>query len=146
MSDTVLPSGLPAPAPTDGLDAPYWEAVSRGELVAQRCNACRRWQWGPEWLCHRCHSFDLGWQPLPLQARIYSWERVWHPIHPALKDATPYVVLLVEFPNADAIRMIGNLAGDPTREIVIGAPVEAVFEDHPEGDPPYALVQWMLSE
>ena len=145
MPPFVLPEGLPVPAP-DGLDAPYWEASRRGELVAQRCSACRRFQWGPEWICHRCHSFDLGWEALPLRARIYSWERVWHPVHPALADATPYVVLLVEFAEADGIRMVGNLAGDPESEVRIGAEVEAVFEDHPDADPAHTLVHWRLLE
>jgi hypothetical protein len=27
----------------------------------------------------------------------------------------------------------------------IGAPVEAVFEDHPDGKPPYTLVQWRVA-
>jgi hypothetical protein len=136
---TVLPEGLPAPAPLpDGLDRPYWEATKRHELVAQRCNACGRFQWGPEWICHRCHSFALGWARVPGAARIFSWERAWHPVHPALKDAVPYVVLLVEFPEADGIRMIGNLAGDPRAPVAIGARVLPVFEDHGS----YTLVQW----
>jgi uncharacterized OB-fold protein len=62
-------------------------------------------------------------------------------VHPALKDGVPYVVLLVEFPDADGIRMIGNLAGDPRAEVRIGAAVEPVFEDHGS----YTLVQWRSS-
>ena len=136
---TVLPEGLPAPAPLpDGLDRPYWDAAKRHELVAQRCNACGRFQWGPEWICHRCHSFDLGYARVRGPARIFSWERAWHPVHPALKEAVPYVVLLVGFPEADGIRMIGNLAGDPRAPVAIGARVEPVFEDHGA----YTLVQW----
>lgn len=139
---TVLPTGLPAPAPlADGLDRPYWDATRRHELVAQRCDACGVYQWGPEWICHRCHAFELGFAPVPGPARIFSWERVWHPVHPALKAGVPYVVLLVEFPEADGIRMIGNLAGDPRADVVIGAEVSPVFEDHGS----YTLVQWRTS-
>jgi hypothetical protein len=139
---TVLPIGLPAPAPqADGLDRPYWEATKRHELLAQRCNACGRFQWGPEWICHHCHAFEVGWAPVPGPARIFSWERVWHPVHPALKPAVPYVVLLVEFPKANGIRMIGNLAGDPRVDIAIGTTVVPVFEDRDS----YTLVQWRIS-
>jgi uncharacterized OB-fold protein len=63
-------------------------------------------------------------------------------VHPALGDACPYVVLLVEFSEADGIRMIGNLVGDPEAPIVIGAAVEPVFEDHDDAEPPFTLVQW----
>ena len=140
---TYLPPGLPAPGPgPDGLEAPYWEATRRHELVVQRCNACATFQWGPEWCCHHCLSFDIGWVQVPGQGRIYSWERVWHPVHPALREATPYLVVLVELPGAGNVRMVGNLLGDPLQEVPIGAEVEAVFEDHNDAQPPYTLVQW----
>lgn len=139
---TYLPAGIPAPAPSpDGLDTEYWTAAARHELVVQRCGICTRYQWGPEWICHRCRSFDLGWAVVEPRGRIYSWERVWHPVHPALAEACPYVVVLVELPHADGVRMVGNLLGDPHAPVVIGAEVEAVFEDH-DGDRPYTLVQW----
>jgi uncharacterized OB-fold protein len=145
---TYLPEGLPAPAPyPDGLAAEFWEATKRHELLVQRCNACRGWQWGPEYVCYHCHSFDLGYERVSGRGRIYSWERSWYPVHPALKDATPYVVVLVELPDADNVRMVGNLLGDPMQSVPIGAEVEAVFEDHGEGgDDAYTLVQWRLVE
>ncbi|MBL6599076.1 MAG: OB-fold domain-containing protein [Alphaproteobacteria bacterium] len=138
-----LPKGLPAPTPeSDGLSAPYWDGTRRGELMVQRCRDCKTWIWGPEWICHQCHSFDLDWTAVEGKGRIYSWERVWHPVHPALKDHGPYIVVLVELPGADNIRMIGNLLGDPMQDVPIGAEVEAIFEPHDEADPPYTLVQW----
>ncbi len=76
------------------------------------------------------------------QGRIYSWERVWNPAHPALKDALPYLVVLVELSDGDGIRMVGNLLGDPKQEVRIGAEVEAVFEDHPEHQ--FTLIQWAM--
>jgi uncharacterized OB-fold protein len=145
-TQTVLPSGIPGPVPSpDGLDGPYWEATRRHELVAQRCRDCRGWQWYAEWICHRCHSFDLDFEPVPRPAVLFSWERAWHPVHPALREACPYVVVLVEFPEADGIRMLGNLVGDPHQPIEIGAHAEPVFEDHEEGALPFTLVQWRLA-
>ena len=143
MSATYLPAGLPSPGPSpDGLDTAYWEATAEHRLVVQRCGGCGRHQWGPEWICHRCRSFDLGWVDVEPRGLIYSWERVWHPVHPAVVEACPYLVVLVELPQADGVRMVGNLLGDPTAEVTIGAPVEAVFEDHADADPPFTLVQW----
>jgi uncharacterized protein len=140
---THLPAGLPAPVPeSDGLSKPYWDGTRRGALMVQRCRNCQTWVWGPEWICHHCHSFDLDWREVDGKGRIYSWERVWHPVHPALKDHGPYIVVLVELPGVDNIRMIGNLLGDPAQEVPIGAEVDAVFEPHDEADTPYTLVQW----
>ena len=143
MSDlaTYLPAGLPIPVPeNDGLDKPYWDAARRSELLVQRCKACGTFQWGPEWVCWRCGSDDIGWEDVAPTGVIYSWERVWHPVHPALVASVPYVVVLVELPHADNIRMIGNLLGDRRQEVPIGAAVHADFEDH-DG---YTLVQWAL--
>jgi uncharacterized OB-fold protein len=126
----------------DGLDTEFWDAVKRHELVVQRCNACQTFQWGPEWVCYNCHSFDLGWARVSGRGRIYSWERPWHPVHPALVGNGPYLVVLVELPDADNVRMVGNLLGDPMQDVVIGSEVQAVFEDHPEKN--VTLVQWEL--
>lgn len=141
----VLPSGLPLPLPmADMLDAPFWEATRRHELVVQRCSACGTWQWGPEWICYVCHELNPAFVPTDAVGVIYSWQRVWHPVHPALRDHVPYIVLLVELPQAGGVRMLGNLVGDPTIDPRIGAPVIAVFEDHDDVDPPCTLVQWRI--
>ena len=85
-SPYYLPEGLPIPVPeTDDLSAPYWEGAKSEKLMVQRCNDCGSWPWGPEWICHRCLSFDMGWEEIEPVGRIYSWERSHHPVHVALK-------------------------------------------------------------
>lgn len=139
----ALPERLTPVPDASGLDAPYWEAVRDGRLVVQRCTRCEAWQWAPEWVCHECHSFDVGWDEVPRDGAdyrgvVYSWERVWHPTDRGLSDAVPYVAVLVALPSAGGLRMIGNLVGDQQAPVVIGTPVRAVFEQHDS----YALVQW----
>ncbi len=142
-SSSYLPPGLPAPAP-DALTAPFWQGLREGRLLVQRCSACGTWQLGPEYLCHRCHAFDPGWQAVAPRGRIYSWERVWHPSHPALKAHGPYLVVLVELPQAGGVRLLGNLLGDPLQTVALGAEVQGVFEAHEQATPPYTLLQWTL--
>jgi len=142
---SYLPAGMPAPVPAaDGLDAPYWEGTRLGELRVQRCGGCGTWQWGPEWICHRCQSFDMQWQTIDGNGLIFSWERPWHPVHPALRGHGPYTAVLVELPGADNIRMLGNLLGPADQAVEIGAEVDAVFEPHDDAALPYTLVQWRL--
>jgi len=146
VSDTYLPEGLPTPKPdADGLGTEYWEGLELNELRVQKCNNCFSFQWGPEWVCHKCHEFDMGWEKVSGKGYIYSWERVWHPVHPALQSATPYIIVLVELPDADNIRMVGNLIGDPLQEITIGSEVKTVFERHGHESESYTLVQWKLT-
>jgi len=142
---SYMPPGLPVPVPEpDGLSAPYWQGLQENRLRVQRCTRCKGWQFGPEWLCHRCHAFDIAWIEVAARGRIYSWERVWHPSHPVLKDRVPYLVVLVELPHAGGVRMVGNLLGNPLQHVQIGAEVEGVFEHHPDGHPPYSLLHWRV--
>jgi uncharacterized OB-fold protein len=137
-----LPEGLPAPrAQRTGLDNEFWAATKRHELVVQRCNSCKAFQWGPEFICHECRSFDMGWQKVSGRGRLYSWVRCWNPVHPALKEACPYIVAVIELPDAGNVRMVGNLLGDPQQNPPFDVAVEAVFEDHPEA----TLVQWKVT-
>src|SRR6266849_2693924 len=100
-NEYCLPEGLPMPAPSHtGLDNAFWEAARRHELVVQRCNRCATFQFGPEWICHKCHTLDLGWHRVSGRGKVYSWERVWHPAHPARKSACPYWVVVVELADA----------------------------------------------
>jgi uncharacterized OB-fold protein len=147
MSDSYLPFGLPIPVPErNGLSAPYWEGLRHGVLKVQRNPATGVYQWPPQWIAYDTQTFDLEWVEVEPRGLVYSWTRVWHPVHPALKDACPYIVVVVELPHAGAVRMLGNLLGEPDQDVVIGAAVEAVFEHHPESQPPYSLAQWRLAE
>lgn len=143
LSASYLPPGLPIPVPeSDGVSAPYWSGLREGVLRVQRCSQCRTWQFGPEWICHACLKFDPAWVDVEPVGCIYSWERVWHPVHPVLKEHGPYVAVVVELPHAGRVRMVGNLLGDPMQEVRIGSEVQGVFEHHPEALPPYSLLQW----
>lgn len=144
MSASYLNPGLAQPKATP-LDAPYWEGLTQNVLRVQQCDSCQGWQWGPEWICHHCLSDQVGFVEVAPEGVIYSYERVWHPVHPALKEQGPYIVVLVELPQAGGVRMVGNLLGDPQQEVPIGAAVTGVFEHHADADPAFSLLQWQLS-
>jgi uncharacterized OB-fold protein len=143
MSEYYLPPGLPAPmAEPGGLFAPYWQGTRNETLTVQRNPATGVFQWPPQWIAHDTQTFELEWVEVETRGVIYSWTRVWHPVHPALQNAGPYVIVIVELAHAGGIRMLGNLVGDPHQEVEIGAKVEAVFEHHNDATPPFTLVQW----
>lgn len=142
-TQTYLPDGLPIPVPEpDGLSKPFWEGLKEGRLRLQKCNACGKFQWGPEWICHQCHSFDVGWEEVDPVGKIYSWTRVWHPTHSSLNHRGPYIVVVVELPGAGGVRMVGNLLGDAQQPVKLGASVRGVFEYHNAVEPNFALLQW----
>lgn len=135
----ILPDGaLPVVADPEGRDTAFWQGTRRDELWIQRCQQCGGFQWLPEWLCHRCHSFDLGFDRVEPTGTVYSWERVWHPSAPELAPACPFVIVVVELDSAPGVRLVGNLIGPGDQPVVIGTPVHASFEHHDD----YTLVQW----
>lgn len=143
MSDYYLDVGLAAPAATP-LDEPYWSGLRENICRVQRCTDCGGWQWGPEWICHHCLGDEVEFVEVEPRGVIYSYERVWHPVHPALKDNGPYIVVLVELPHAPGVRMVGNLLGDPHQKVQIGAAVEGVFEHHDDVEQAYTLLHWQV--
>ena len=143
MSDYYLHPGLAQPVAT-GLDEPYWQGLTEGLLRLQQCNDCSGWQWGPEWICHHCLSDNVGFAEVDPQGVIYSYERVWHPVHPALAEQGPYIVVLVELPHAGNVRMVGNLLGDPEQDVPIGAAVVGQFEHHTDAEPVFSLLHWKI--
>jgi uncharacterized OB-fold protein len=143
----LLPERVRPVAQSDGLDEPFWSGLQTETLILQRCPTCVSYQWGPEYVCYGCGTDQLGWAEVPragdgsYRGIVYSWERVWHPVDPLLVDAVPYVVVLVELPDADQVRLVGNLADPPDGPVPIGAEVSAVFEHHES----YTLLHWRLA-
>jgi uncharacterized protein len=122
----------------EGLSGEFWKGAREGKICIQRCKECHRFQWGPEWICHYCHSASLGYEEVGQTGTIYSWERVWHASQPWLRSACPYVVVIVELDDPRGIRLAGNLLGDPLDDVVIGSTVTAEFEHNAE----LSLIQW----
>jgi uncharacterized OB-fold protein len=147
MSNYYLPSGLPIPVPEhDGLSKPYWDGLRRETIMVQRNPHTGVYQFPPQWICHDTQSFDVEWVAVEPKGVIHSWTRAGHPVHPALRDACPYIVVVVELPHAGGVRMLGNLLGDPRQTVRIGTLVEAVFEHHNDSDPQFTLLQWRVAD
>jgi uncharacterized OB-fold protein len=128
--------GIPLPLTDDPLDAPFWAATQRGELVVQRCASCGKRRFPPRPMCPQCQSFEHAWQPMSGEGRIWSFAVPHPPLLPAFANVAPYNVIVVELADDPSIRMVGNLvksAGGEINEIDpatirIGAPVRVVFQ------------------
>lgn len=138
-ADRPYLEGAPPPHTQDWDTREWWEYVKRHELVVQRCSDCGAFRHTPVPVCWKCRSFTYGWMPVSGRGVVYSWTIARHPAHPSVKDKVPYNIAIVELPDADHIRMVGNLVDVPEDEIEIGMPVEVTFEDISDG---VTLPQW----
>lgn len=135
-----------APA-TDRDSAPWWEALTRHELVVQRCAGCAVLRWPPRELCGRCGNARWTWARPAATGTVASWNVTWRT---PIRDAqTPYVVVLTRLGDQDDILIPGGFAGPPSGEgLAVGAPVVAVFRDIEVGaeDAPLTLLDWRLAD
>jgi hypothetical protein len=142
--------GIPLPSTDDPLDAPYWEAARRGELVVQACRACGQRRFPPRPMCPACQSFDHEWQRMSGTGRLWSFVVPHPPLLPAFTKIAPYNVIVVELADDPSIRMVGNLVKSAAGEInevdstmlTIGAAVRVVFQ--PVADD-VVLARWVVA-
>lgn len=127
----------------DGLDAPHWDGLRDGQLVLQRCSACRTWVWSPRPICPSCHCFEMRWEPVDPVGTVFSWTRTWQPFTKEATGHLPYVVVLVELPGAGGRRVLGVLADADGVTPRIGDTVRGEIEQPPDGRH-WPLVRWHL--
>ncbi|MBI4517094.1 MAG: OB-fold domain-containing protein [Deltaproteobacteria bacterium] len=142
--------GIPLPVTDDPIDAPYWEAAGRGELVVQRCAACGKRRFPPRPMCPHCQSFEHDWQRMSGEGRVWSFAVPHPPLLPAFAKVAPYNVIVVELADDSSIRMVGNLVKsadgaineiDPAA-IKIGTPVRLVFQREADD---VTLARWVIA-
>jgi uncharacterized OB-fold protein len=109
------------------LDAPFWDALRRHELVVQRCDECGALRFVPSVRCRRCGSSSATWVPMSGDATVYTYTIVHRAPTPAYQADAPYAIAYVEL--AEGPRMPTRLVDVDTDEVAIGMPVEVVFDD-----------------
>lgn len=129
-----------------GADEEFWLALERGEFVISRCSGCRRWMWPAHFRCGHCGSWDIAWEPVEATGTVYTWTRN-HAVSDVLKERRgdlPYVSMLIELPQAGAIRIPGVLFGDEGG-LRIGAPLRGIIRPAEDRSRGYATMSWELA-
>lgn len=109
------------------LDAPFWEALRRHELVVQRCDECGQPRFVPSERCRHCGSASATWTPVSGDATVYTFTIVHRAPTPAYQADAPYAIAYVEL--AEGPRMPARLVDVDPDTVAIGMPVEVVFDD-----------------
>jgi hypothetical protein len=110
----------PHPSPTS---QPFWDGLDRGDLLFQRCEACRGSTHTPAIVCAHCGSRALTWVASSGRGTVYSWTIVWRPQTPAF--SVPYVPIIVDL--EEGWQMLSNLIGCAHDAVHVGQAVEVEF-------------------
>lgn len=116
----------PAPVP-DEESAPFFEGARRGKLMLQRCRACAVWHMPVRPVCDACLSDDLEWTAASGKGEVYTFALMHYVYHPGFANEVPYNLTVVKLDEGPVMET--NLVGCDNRDIVIGMPVEVVFEE-----------------
>lgn len=119
---------LPQP---DALTAPYWEGARLGELRLQHCTRCGHAWHPPLPLCPACHSMRIEWRACSGRGVLYSFTVAHHAVHPAVVEAVPYLVALVDLDEGP--RIVSGLPGVPFGDARIGMRLRVRFDDAGDG-------------
>ncbi len=109
------------------LDAPFWEALRRHELVVQRCDECETPRFVPGERCRNCGSPSATWSTVSGDATVYTFSIVHRAPTPAYQADVPYAIAYVEL--AEGPRMPTRLVDVDPDAVAIGMPLEVVFDD-----------------
>jgi len=129
------PAARPVPH-ADRDSAPWWEALTRHELLMPRCAQCRAWRFPPRAICNRCGSFDHAWEPLSGSGTVASWIVNHHAF--SADFVPPYAVVTVRLDDQDDVLVVGSFNG-AIDDLATGLPVRAVFDDVVDG---VTLLSW----
>jgi uncharacterized OB-fold protein len=102
----------------------FWEGVSAGKLLIQKCQDCGTLRQPPGPMCPHCQS--LKWTAHESRGRgaVAAWIISKHPTQP---DQNARIVALIDL--EDGVRMISNLQNVSPDDMDLGMPVELFFAE-----------------
>ena len=108
-------------------ELPFWEAAKQGQIKLQRCGSC-----GTAWYpvgpaCPQCFSMKWDWSLLSGRGTLHNYV-VYHKAWTKwFESRVPYAVIQVEL--EEGPRLTANLVDCDLKDIRIGMPMEAVYEN-----------------
>ena len=112
---------------------PFWRATAEHRLVLPRCTACGTFRFPPSPFCFACRAQDVEWVEHEGNGTVYSFTVIRHAVIPDVKDALPFIAAVVELPDTNGCRVIGNIVDIDPSDVRIGMDVSLDWYDVREG-------------
>lgn len=113
----------------------FFENAAQRRLAFPCCRGCGRFHWYPMPRCPHCRGKEIEWRQIEGRGRLLSFTRVMHAFDKLRAHDLPYVVALVQFPDAPEVTLVTNVVGSDIGNLSIGQSVEAVFRTNTAGTP-----------
>ncbi len=124
-----LPEGFDVP-PMLPHELAFRDFCDAGELRIQRCGDCGCFRHPPQPVCSHCRSRHIDWAHVSGEGEVYSYTVIHQAATGALREATPYNVVVVLLDGTQDVRLISNLIDVEPEALRIGLRVRLVWETH----------------
>ncbi|MGV9803866.1 Zn-ribbon domain-containing OB-fold protein [Mycobacterium sp. NPDC003449] len=124
-------------AVNDALEQPFWDALKQNRLELQHCEKCAYIRFPASERCPECWGQTGTWRPVDAVGTVWSHTTYHKSLHPALADAVPYTVVLVQLDAGPVLP--GRIRPGGDTEIAIGDRVEGVFTAI---TPEFTMLEW----
>jgi uncharacterized OB-fold protein len=111
----------PIPDP-DEIEAPFYRAAARGDLLYQKCPACAQVQFYPRGLCTACGETP-EWVTASGLGTVHTFTVIRQNHAGGFRDELPYAVAMVELD--EGVKMMGGVTDCAVEAVHIGMQVEA---------------------
>ena len=108
---------------------PFWEAAAEHRLTIPRCTTCGMFRMPPSPFCWNCRAQDVEWVEHDGSGSVYSFTVIRHAVIPDVKGGLPYVAAVIELPDTNGCRIVGNVVDCEPEIVHIGAPVTLDWYD-----------------
>jgi uncharacterized OB-fold protein len=92
------------------------------------CLDCGSFHWYPASSCPFCGGDRIDWKRLSGRGTLYSYTVVHHAFSPLMKDRIPYIVGLIDLPDAPGVRLVTDLINVGLDDVRITMSLRSDFE------------------
>jgi len=110
---------------------PFWDATADHRLLVARCADCGHARMPPTPFCPCCQSQRIDWTELSGRGEVYTYTVVARAIMPGMDEHLPYVPAVITLDGGGGTRLISNVVDVEVSSIVVGMPVQIVWDDLP---------------
>jgi uncharacterized OB-fold protein len=107
----------------------FWTGGAAGQLLIQRCRACRTWVHPPTATCP-VDGGELVPEAVSGEGTLFSFTVNRHVFNPAVP--LPYVIGLVALPEQEGLRVLTNIVNCDPETVAIDMGVRVLFEQYGE--------------
>ena len=107
----------------------FWDGTREHRLLMQFCGDCKRYYHHPRPVCPGCLASDMAPEELSGRGTVYTYTIAEQAFHPFFVDRLPYTLIVVDLEEQPGLRLVSELVECSPEDVMVGMPVEVVWED-----------------